>query len=168
MALWVIIVLMLLMLTELDCAQLKQQLVELKQQCRLKAKGAWGRHAYALMKTGTGNTTSNLFQGRQSQFALSPMSEWQREWEREMLFLRRTIEEWRNRILTDEDVRLFHTSPDDNDEVCSSCNVLCLFILVESFNEGRSQLIHAQQRTHTHTHTSAQWLLIDRNTPGCR
>ncbi len=57
------------MLTELDCAQLKQQLVELKQQCRLKAKGAWGRHAYALMKTGTGNTMSNLFQGRQ-QFAI--------------------------------------------------------------------------------------------------
>lgn len=76
----------------------------------------------------------------------------QREWEIEMLFLRRTIEEWRNRILTDEDVRLFYTSPDDNDEVCSSGNVLCLFIIVESFNEGWSQLIHAQQRTHTHTH----------------
>lgn len=94
--------------------------------------------------------------GRQSQFALSQMDgrgRRQREWEREMLFLWRTIEEWRNRILTDEDVQLFYTSPDDNDEVCSSGNVLCFFIFVESFNEGRSQLIHTQQHTHIRTMT---------------
>lgn len=72
-------VFMLLMLTELDCAQLKQQLVELKQQCRLKAKGACGRHAYALMKTGTGNTTSNLFQGRQTVAICSFADGWARK-----------------------------------------------------------------------------------------
>lgn len=109
------------------------------------------------MKTGTGDTLPNAFQGRQSQFALALMDgvrkeiERMRKRERKRMFFRwRTTEEWRNRILTDEDVRLFYRSPDDNDEVCSSGNVLCFFILVESFNEGRSQLIHAQQRAHTY------------------
>lgn len=144
--------------------------VELKHECRLKAKTAWGRRDththvdenrhrrhYAKCVSGQTVTICSCTDGRDK--------EGDRENERERMFFRwRTIEEWRNRILTDEDMRLFYRSPDDNDEVCSSGNVLCFFILVESFNEGRSQQIHAQQCTHTYT----QWLLIDRNTPGCR